>query len=106
MSEKEIKSLEEIKSKLFFIDEEDGILLHTGYECEEELEDIEKAVKVLDIIRNCLVGEYEVLDNCSIDNAFKSPYRLRIYMDDTTFNEWILKDKEEYDLVKEGLKDE
>ncbi len=102
---KEIKSLEEIKSKLFFIDEEDGVLLHAGFECEDELENIEKAIKVLNIIRDCLVGEYEVLNNGSTDNTFKSPYRLRIYVDDT-FIDWILKDKEEYDLLKEGLKNE
>lgn len=64
---------------------------------------IEKALKAVEIIKGCLVGEYEVLDNCSIDNAFKSPYRFRIYMDGITFNEWILKDKEEYDLLKEVL---
>ena len=62
-----------------------------------------KKYKALEIIKNCICGEYELKDNCDTNNPFNSPYRFRIYMSEYEYNEWILKSKEEYDLLKEVL---
>lgn len=59
--------------------------------------------RALEIIKNCICGEFELIDNASTDNLFKTPYRFRIYMDEYTYNEWYLRNKEEYDLLKEAL---
>ena len=75
------------------------VSVYATYKGEEE-----KKLKALDVIKNCIVGEFELKDNCDTDNAFNSPYRFRIYIDDITFNEWVLKNKEEYNTLKEALK--
>ena len=62
-----------------------------------------KKLKALEIIKNCIVGEFELKDNCDTNNAFNSPYRLRIYINEYEYNEWILQNKEEYDTLKEVL---
>lgn len=71
---------------------------------EKKILELKTNLSALDTIKNCIVGEFELKDNCDTDNAFNSPYRFRIYIDDITFNEWILKNKEEYDTLKEALK--
>ncbi len=66
-------------------------------------EEITKKLKALEIIKNCICGEYELKDSCDTNNPFNSPYRFRIYMSEYEYNEWILKSEEEYDLLKEVL---
>jgi hypothetical protein len=66
----------------------------------EDYRIIEKALKALEIIKNCLIGEYELIDNAPLDKVFNSPYRFRVWADYMHCNEWIVS-KEEYDLLKE-----
>ena len=66
-----------------------------------ELNVAKNKLKALDVIKYCICKDFELIDNASIDNCFKTSYRFRIYADDT-YNEWYI-DKEEYDLLKEVL---
>ena len=70
----------------------------------QDYENVLNSLKALEIIKNCICGEFQLIDNASTDNYFKTPYRFRIYMDEYTYNEWYLRNKEEYDLLKQTLK--
>jgi len=71
--------------------------------CQDDFKTIWDEFKALEIIKSCIVGEFELKDHCDTNNAFNSPYRSRIYMSEYEYNEWILKNKEEFDLLKRTL---
>ena len=97
---KALKALESIRERVNTNDY--GFYDHDAKR-DAECDVIEKALKALETIDSCLIGQCELDSNCDTENAFGSPYRLRVYVGAYQYGEWILKSKDEYDLLKEVL---
>lgn len=94
-----LEALERIKNApTIYVGLASDIYTRHSFECKL----IEQALKALEIIKNCLIGEYELIDNAPLDKVSNSPYRFRVWADYMHCNEWIIS-KEEYDLLKEVL---
>jgi len=100
------EALDELKSQLAYYKEYAKVATPTkadtiDHETDEELDTIEKYIKTLDIIKECLVAEFKLYEE-------NGEYFIYFYMDELEMNslKFKLKDKDEYDLLKETLKGE